>query len=83
MISAKLVQNVAHATLELGDRKANLVIDCRLGTVKVKLGVMGPAHCSFYLLCSQEKERKTPPSFFPVSLQQGQGLVILFRKPAG
>ena len=44
---------------------------------------MGPAHCSLYLLCSQEKERKTPPSFFPFLLQQGQGLVILFRKPAG
>ena len=44
---------------------------------------MGPAHFSLYLLCSQEKERKTPPSFFPFLLQQGQGLVILFRKPAG
>ena len=45
-------------------RKANLVVDYRLGTLKVK--IKSDQSCSpFYLLCSQErKERKPRSSFF-------------------
>ena len=54
------MQNVAHA--ELGGRKANLVTDYRLGSVKVK--TMDVQACSlFYLFCSQERERKLLPLF--------------------
>ena len=64
MISAELVQNVAHATLELGDRKANLVIDCRLGTVKVKTRSDGA--CSLFSLSSlfSGKRKKNSSLFF-------------------
>ena len=47
------MQDVAQA--ELGSRKVNLVTEYRLGAVKEKLGGIQPAHCSFYLLCSQER----------------------------
>lgn len=48
------MQNEAYA--ELRGRKANSVIDNRLVTVKVNLGVIRPAHCS--------QKRKTHSSFF-------------------
>lgn len=55
------MQNEAYA--ELRGRKANSVIDNRLVTVKVNLGVIRPAHCSLYPLCSQEREAKLIPPF--------------------
>ena len=61
MISVELVQNVAHATLELGDRK-NLVIDYRLGTVKVK--TRSDQACSWLPSVFSGKKRKTDSSFF-------------------
>ena len=63
MISVELVQNVAHATLELGDRK-NLVIDYRLGTVKVKTRSDGA--CSLFSLSSlfSGKRKKNSSLFF-------------------
>ena len=48
--------------------KANLLTDMQLGAVTVKknekLGASRPAHCSLYLLCPQERERKKPHSSF-------------------
>ena len=48
------MQDVAQA--ELGSRKADLVTEYRLGAVKENLGGIRPAHCSLYLLCSQERK---------------------------
>ena len=49
-------------------RKANLLIDMQswgLLKYRKKLGMFRLAHCSFYLLCSQERERKQLlPLFF-------------------
>ena len=47
------MQDLAQA--ELGSRKADLVTEYRLGAVKENLGGIRPAHCSLYLLCSQER----------------------------
>ena len=52
---------------KLSDRHAEL------GAVKGKPGLLRPAHCSLYLLCSQERERKKLIAlfFFSFSLQHG------------
>ena len=49
-----------------------------MGKKKKQLGMFRPAHCSLYLLCSQEKEKKKPympPSlFFLFTATKAQGL---------
>ena len=53
--------------------KANLLTDMQLGAVTVKknekLGAFRPAHCSLYLLFSQEREKENPIPLFSFSYQ--------------
>ena len=67
------MQSIAPAESE--GRKANLVTDVQSWQQlkKQKLEMLRPAHCSLYLLCSQERERKKLIAlfFFSFSLQHG------------
>ena len=64
------MQSIAPAESE--GRKANLVTDVQSWQQlkKQRLEMLRPAHCSLYLLCSQERERKNSfPFFFPFHTQ--------------
>ena len=62
------------SSYRVGGRKSKLSYrHAELGAVKVKqLGMFRPAHCSLYLLCSQERKREKPIPPFLLSLQRVQ-----------